>query len=397
MKIVNGVFILIFVLFITIPILFLDRDSPVSNLERRVLAQFPSVKTDDKFDVKLISTLPRQIDAYVNDRFAFRSNFISFIKRVDFFILRKSHDDRLLVGKDNWLFYIHKSLGDEFANFKKSNLFTPEEMRIFIESFALVNETCERNNIKFYFLIVPTTSSVYPEKYPFPRPQGISRVEQIVMALPADLRQKVIFPLDYFMLKKKDHPQPLYYNNGLHWNKLGAFYAFDLLSKRIRMDFPNIHEMQFRFAPYMDPGEDNYAMLWWGIKEFGKFTELLKVEPVNGWDAHYYYLQLDSVVENEYNTVIGYASKKGKYGIITENRNKNLPTALIMRDSYFVDLEPFTSSIFSRAEYIWTQPEKRTVKYLDRLADKPDIFIWEIAERGLEAIPMVEPGIFPWD
>jgi hypothetical protein len=147
----------------------------------------------------------------------------------------------------------------------------------------------------------------------------------------------------------------------------------------------------------MDNDEDNYAMLWWGIKEFGGFMELLNVEPVNGWEKHYIYARREDVQENEFNTVIGYTSKKGKYGIITENRDKTLPTALVMRDSYFVDLEPFTSTIFSRAEYVWTQPEQRTMKYLEQMPKKPDVLIWEIAERGLEAIPLAGPGIFPWD
>jgi hypothetical protein len=68
-----------------------------------------------------------------------------------------------------------------------------------------------------------------------------------------------------------------------------------------------------------------------------------------------------------------------------------------MRDSYFTDLEPFTSAIFSQAEYIWTQPEKRSLVYLAGLPRQPDIFIWEIAERGLEAVPPADLYFFPHD
>jgi hypothetical protein len=397
MKTANVIFACVFIACITLPLVCIDQKTIVSNLERRLLASKPAITVDGKRDINSLISLPRQIDAYITDRFGWRSGVISGIKRVDFFALGRSHDDRLLVGKDRWLFYIHKSLGDEFANFKKSNLFTENEMDMFRQSLSLVNDVCERNNIVFIFLIVPTTSSVYPEQYPFPRPPGISRVEQVMAALPENLRQKVVFPLDYLVLKKKNHTQPLYYNNGLHWNKLGAYYAFDLLYKKLKMNFPGLPETTFKFVPYMDSGEDNYAMLWWGIREFGGFMELLNVEPVNGWESHYIYRERTDVQENEFNTVIGYTSKKGKYGIVTENRNKSLPTALVMRDSYFVDLEPFTSTIFSRAEYVWTQPERRTVQYLERMAQKPDVFIWEIAERALEAIPMAGPGIFPWD
>jgi hypothetical protein len=88
---------------------------------------------------------------------------------------------------------------------------------------------------------------------------------------------------------------------------------------------------------------------------------------------------------------------RGKFGIVTENRDSTLPTAVVIRDSYFVPLEPFTSSLFSQAEYIWTQPEKRTIEYLATLPQNPDVFIWEIGERGLQAIPMAPPGYFPYD
>jgi hypothetical protein len=392
-----GIFICVFLAAITVPILFLERKATISMLERRVLASPPSLLVEGKVNLKLLDTLPRQIDAYVSDRFAFRNRLMTFTTMVNFFVLGKSHDKKLLVGKDRWLFYIDKSLGDEFANFKKSNLFDETQMQAFLKQVQLTNDFCERNNITFIFLIVPTTSSVYPEKYPFPRPEGMSRADQVLAALPENIRLKTIWPLDYFLAKKDAYPSPMYYNNGLHWNKLGAYYAYELLHQKLKTRFPNIPEIKFKFTPYIDPGEDNYTILWWGIKKFGRFLALLNVEPVEGWEHYYSYVKCDSVEDNEFNTVVGYASKKGKYGIITKNRNPGLPTAVIMRDSYFVDLEPFTSSMFSWADYIWTQPEKRSIAYLESMPQKPDVFIWEIAERGLEAIPMAESGTFPYD
>jgi len=288
-------------------------------------------------------------------------------------------------------------LGDEFANFKKTNLYDETQMRKFLEQITMVNDVCEQNNIQFIFLIPPTTSSVYPEMYPFPRPQGMALVDQIMAALPENIRGKTIFPLNYFFEVKDKLPPPLYYNNGLHWTKLGAYYTYELLYQKLKADFPNLPEIKFRFSPYIDPGEDNYALLWWGIRKFGRSLVMMNVEPTDGWGSHYKYVVCENVQENIYNTVIGINSKKGKYGIITENKDQSLPTALVVRDSYFVDLEPFVSSMFSSVEYVWTQPEKRTMHYLANLPEKPDVFIWEIAERGLEAIPMMPLGEFPGD
>ncbi|MDR2702701.1 MAG: hypothetical protein LBB72_09745 [Spirochaetaceae bacterium] len=397
MKVVRILYIFLFIAGITIPLLLLDRKSPVSMLERRVLPKPPRILANGKFDAKLLETLPRQIDGYITDRFAFRSKMITFIKTVDFFVLGRSHDHKLLVGKDRWLFYIDKTLGDEFGNFKKTNLYDSTQMQAFLRQLSLVNDACEKNNVQFVFLIVPTTSTVYPEMVPYPRPKGISRIDQILAALPKSIREKTIFPLDYFLEKKQESPFPLYYNNGLHWTKLSCYYAYELLNKKLKPAFPNLPEIQFRFSPYVDPGEDNYARLWWGIEKFGRSLVMMNVEPVGGWEKHYKYVVCENVQENIYNTVTGANAKKGKYGIITENKDQSLPTALIMRDSYFVDLEPFISSMFSKAEYVWTQPEKRNIQYLIDMPVKPDVFIWEFAERALEAIPQARPGEFPWD
>ncbi|MCL2127912.1 MAG: hypothetical protein FWH38_06620 [Treponema sp.] len=397
MKTARFALTVLFLVIITVPLLLIDRKTPFSMLERRFLAKPPTVFSEGKFNVKLAAALPAQVDAYVNDRFAFRSKIITFMKVVDFIVLGRSHDHKLLVGKDRWLFYIDKTLGDEHANFKKSNLFNASQMSRFMESLALVNNVCEENNVQFIFLIVPATSTVYPEMYPYPRPEGMSRTDQILAAMPDSVREKTIFPLDYFLEKKEERPLPLYYNNGLHWTKLACYYAFELIYEKLLPDFPNLPEIKFKFSPYIDPGEDNYARLWWGLEKFGRSLVMMNVEPLDGWESHYKYTVCDSVEEGFYNTVVGLNSRKGKYGIVTENKDKSLPTALVMRDSYFVDLEPFTSLLFSTAEYVWTQPEKRTIQYLIDAPEKPDVFIWEFGERALEAIPMYKPGFFPHD
>ncbi|GHV31969.1 hypothetical protein AGMMS4952_21550 [Spirochaetia bacterium] len=330
MKILNTVFVLLLLAFITIPLVLLDTKTTASMLERRMLAGTPTgIFVNGTLDKQRLELLPREIDAYISDRFAGRSRIIRLMNKFNFLVLHKSHDKKILVGKDNWLFYIDKSLGDEFANFNKTNLFTMPKQQNFLENLTLINETCEKNNIKFIFLIAPTTSSVYPEKYPFPRPKGMSLADQLLAIMPENLREKTIFPLDYLISKKGEHTQPLYYNNGLHWNKLGIYYTYELLFEKLKADFPNIPEIPFKFTPYTDKGEDNYTMLWWGMKQFGDFLELMNVEPSDGWDSRYSYVTLKSTPENEFNTMIGYASKKGKLGITTENKDKNLPTALI--------------------------------------------------------------------
>lgn len=396
MKTVQVIFAALFLLIITTPLVLLDRNSEFSMLERRWLAQPPKITANGTVDAKLLETLPRQIDAYIIDRFGGRSLAIFCMNNINFLALGKSHDSRLLVGRDRWLFYIDTAIGDEFANFNKSNLYTESELAIFLDSFTQISDYCNGNNIKFIFLIIPDKPSLYPEKYPFPRPKGIALVEQILNALPENQGEKIIFPLDYFLSKKKESPHLLYFNNGLHWTKLGAYHAYELLYENLKADFPGLPTLQFSFTPYRDTGEDNYA-LWWGIQKFSDFLILLNVAPIDGWGNHYSYVLSNDIPITEYSRPESIAAMKGKFGMLTKNKDNSLPTALIMRDSYFVTLEPFISSIFSEVEYVWTQPEKRNLRYLMNLSEKPDVFIWEIGERGLKGIPLMPPGVLPYD
>ncbi|GHV88652.1 hypothetical protein AGMMS50267_10120 [Spirochaetia bacterium] len=395
MKTARGVFIVLFLAAITIPVVFIDRTSVISMLERRMLANPPRVHNGGKLDIKLLEMLPKQIDTYITDRFAGRSRLIYFMNHVNYFILQKSHDNRLLVGKDRWLFYIDKGIGDEFANYYKTNLFNSEQMENFLWTLGLTTAFCRENGIKFVFLIVPDKCSVYPEKYLSPRPEGPSLADQVMNAMPQDWRENIIFPRDYFISKKDEHAQPLYFNNGLHWTKLGVFYAYGLLYDKLKPAFPNLPEIELQFTPYMDTGEDNYA-LWWGIRKFSPVMELLDVKPVDGWEGHYRYIKSENV-PLQYNRKESVDAMRGKYGMITENVDQSLPTAVVIRDSYFVALEPFTSSLFSKTEYIWTEPEKRSVDYLAQMPEKPDVLIWEIGERGLQAIPLMPRGHYPTD
>jgi hypothetical protein len=394
-KTVRFVFVFLFLAVITVPLVFIDTKSIVSMLERRVLPNPPTVYANGKLNLKLLELLPRQIDTYVTDRFAGRSLAVFLTNHVNFFVLRKSHDNRLLVGKDRWLFYIDKGIGDEFANFAKTNLFNDEQVNRFLWTFGLTNNFCNENGIKFLFLIVPDKPSVYPEKYPFPRPEGPSLVDQLMAAMPEDWRENIIFPQDYFISKKGEHTQPLYFNNGLHWTKLGVYYTYGLLYDKLKPDFPNLPKIEFKFTPYMDTGEDNYA-LWWGIKKFSPVMELLNVEPVDGWEGRYTYIKSVNV-PLRFNRQESVDAMRGKFGMITENVDSSLPTAVVVRDSYFVALEPYTSSIFSKVEYIWTEPEKRSIEYLASLPEKPDVLIWEIGERGLQGIPELPAGHYPTD
>ena len=367
MKKSNTIFAVIFVLIILLPFLFMDHKTEVSKKENRNLSTFPRILTNDgRIDSEHINKFPRLADSYINDRFGFRNTFISLANTVQ--KTSKIINNSVVIGKNEWLFYVRPTDGNNIPDFFKLNLFTETELNQFITSIDRRRQWCENNNIKFIFLIAPNKHNVYPEYYPFERPKGITRTEQIIAALPEHLKDTVIYPLDS-LLQHKGGQTPLYFETDTHWNMAGAYFAYEILLNRMQQTFSqtNFPKIDFVTEISYDTSGDIVPRL--GFSSYGKRT-IPKMRPVEGWEQSYRY------TKNEGLTGIG--------GIIIENTNPSLPRAIIFRDSFFYALEPFTSTLFSSAEYHWRWFTEQDTQAI--LQNKPDIIIWEVVERSTAAI-----------
>jgi hypothetical protein len=381
MKILRIIFIFLFIGIIIAPLILIDKKSTISEAERRTLASIPHVSlvADGKLNVKSIMKLPGYIDKYLNDRFGFRDQYITMMNNFSYYVLQNKHNDDVLMGKDDWLFYINKRNGDNLSDFLKQNLLTAKQLQTIIDKIVEIDYFCDSHGIRFLLLIAPEKHSIYPEKYPFPRPEGNTQADQVVNALPEYLRGKVIYPRDYLVLKKPEHKQPLYYPNGTHWNELGAYYVYQLLYNILKPDFPNIPDIEYKYSIYQDTGEDSIAYLSLKEKDTNP-AELLKIEPFDGWESHYSYIKKTEKRTAE-ETATRADIEPGRFSSSTLNLDSSLPKALVFRDSFFMTLESFTSCIFSSAEYVWDEGSKKNYNYI--LSQEPDVFIWEIGERGL--------------
>ncbi|GHT51027.1 hypothetical protein FACS1894102_6820 [Spirochaetia bacterium] len=183
--------------------------------------------------------------------------------------------------------------------------------------------------------------------------------------LPDNLKEIVIYPRDYLISKKA--LMPIYFEIDTHWNMLGASYVADLLFEKIKKDFPNTLFPEIEYI--MDVNYDSFGDIvpMSGFTSYGK-TTIPDIHPKDGWSSYYTY------IKNE-----------GINGVIVENKNQTLPKAIIFRDSFFSALEPFTSTMFSSAEYNWRWFSESEKEYI--LQNKPDIIIWEVVERTISGIP----------
>jgi hypothetical protein len=361
MKKGNFLFVLSFLSIISLPLVFIDRKSIVSEKENRVLATFPTLLVNDRLID--IETIPQIFDNYINDRFGFRNAILSLANI--FNKTARTINGNVVIGKDDWLFYSRPDDGNNINDFLKLNLFTDAEINKFIENIEKRFEWCNRNNIKFIFLIAPNKHNVYPEYYPFDRPEGITRTEQIMGVLPDHLKEIVIYPLDY-IIQNKTGDMPLYFETDTHWNMAGAHRVFDLLFNRFKQMFPGTEFPEIKFITNISYDSFGDIVPMSGFTSYGKRT-IPTVYPMVGWESFYQY------IKNE-----------GRNGVIIENNRRSLPKAIVFCDSFFNILEPFTSSIFSSVEYNWRWFAESEKDYI--LKNKPDIIIWELVERNITGI-----------
>jgi hypothetical protein len=164
MKKLNALFIGCFLLIISLPFIFMDNKSTVSEKENRTLAAFPNLLINDgKIGIENIRNIPNAFDLYINDRFGFRNSLISLANNLN----KTTINGYVVIGKDDWLFYSNPDgEGNNISDFFKLNLFTDAEIHQFIEAIDKRFKWCNENNIKFIFLIAPNKHNVYPEYYP---------------------------------------------------------------------------------------------------------------------------------------------------------------------------------------------------------------------------------------
>lgn len=350
------IFIIIVLGIFFIPILKFNKNSTVSEEENRNLAVLPIFIKEYKINRKFFI----DCDSYFEDRFGYRRELISLNNNLNK-LIRKNNilvSSKAIQGKNGWFFYRAERNHEDFY---KINLWDEKECSDFKDKIERISNWCDVQGIPYIFLICPNKHSVYEEYYPFDRPEGITRADQISKIF-TELNVPYIFPRDFLISKKTEYDFPLYYETDTHWNSQGAYLAFTLLKKEIESFFPYTEFPQIEYEVKIEYSMTTGAILPMLSVTRSKCT-LPRLSPAKHKDSDFY----------------TYVKNAGRKGVYTKSGDERLPRALIFRDSFFTALEPFVSPLFSEAEYHWKQFSEEDKSYV--LQYKPDIIIFEAVER----------------
>ena len=363
------IFACVFFALLIVPSLNTNKDN-VSLSENRMLAVYDPLIREGKIN----NSFGKNFDLWFNDRFFGRKEMIGLNKSIISFSNDKLENVKSFEGKNNWLFYKGEN---SIANYSNIHLFSEEELSYIANYLSSLQEWCEKNNKKFYFLICPDKNKIYGEFYPDYinkiNPDEKSRTNQLISFLNAKTKVKTIYPYSELIKHKSDHL--LYYMNDTHWNPFGAYIGYTELMKAVNENY-NMEVLDLKNMKII-----KVAGCWSG------YGDLMIKNGLFNYSKMVQYPELK--VDYEKKSMEGmekddeyYYTKKGKHSIF------------FFRDSFATDMRPYIANTFERS--FFRRRYQLNKQDLNFMKENFDIIVFEIVERSLPIFVYI-PLIFPED
>lgn len=360
---------LCFITIITVPMLsnYFGLTPGISDTEKRNLATKPDISFMDSSYKTFIS----DYENYVADNFGFRKRLIQLNNILKVKLLNTSPSDKVILGKDGWLFYNSEG---EIDDYRGVNLFSDTELKKIKSNLEERSKWLKKKGIKFYITVAPNKSTIYSEFLPsnIKKYNQNSRLDQLVSYLSTNSEVHIIDMRT--VLKEQKDKYIIYKKNDTHWNSMGAFIGYSEIAKVLKKDMviPELLDLEnFKIVTVQGGGDlgnmlsmndillDNYLTL---VPQFETSVKSVKVDASS-------YPNPSQLVVNE------------------NTSHSDAPKLLMFRDSFTSEMIPFLSEHFSRSVYVWDQYFNANL--IEK--EKPDVVIFEVVERNIETLLIDNP------
>lgn len=328
--------------------------------EQGQAASFPPLKLNRKY----LSVFPARFEEYYSKRFGFRDTLICWHNIIKVRWLKVSSSPNVLVGRNGWLFY-NAGKGPNTGG-----PFSPEQLARWQQVLEGRRDWLAERGIPYLFVIAPDKQTIYPEYLP----RGMScnpatlRHDQLLEHLRAhsdlailDLRGP---------LKEARASERIYYRTDSHWNKRGAYVAYQQIVSALKNRFPQLQPVpRSAFAPTTvdRPGGDLACMLSLSDQ---MHEEELALCPLARGSARETGEKLP--ITEKYRL-------PHMQPAAWESPQDNPVRALVIHDSFGLLLIPYLAEHFSRSVFLPTDVLDPVI--FER--EQPDIVIQEMVERKL--------------
>jgi len=193
------------------------------NLEKSSLAPFPSILKDNRLNLDYT----KEFDDYFSDQFPFRSFMISAYSGINEFLFKQSGNEKVIVGKDGFLFFA-ETLDDYF----KVNTLSRNDLLRLNTILGIQKNYLDGLGIRSYFMVAPNKASIYGEYMPayfnvIGNKSNLERISAMDKSMPfIDLKSEL-------MKYKEETGKLLYHLKDSHWNNLGAAVGYEAMMEKL--------------------------------------------------------------------------------------------------------------------------------------------------------------------
>lgn len=308
---------------------------PAGAAANEKVAEFPALKTEEGINKDFFADLQK----YVNDRFFLRQKLITLDRRLSN-ALGASGEDKVIAGKDGWLFF-----ADTLGDFTGTNPMSSRELFSAASNVALMDEYCRKTGREFTFIVAPNKNSLYGEFMP---DYGVTAKTSNVKTFHNLLQQLGVSYVDLFAAFGEVE-EPLYFAHDSHWNSKGAALGADLINAAFGV---STDYFGGDFSSAVPHEGDLYAMVFPGAQD-------PETDPVYGGELNF--------------TFTSKATQPDAITLQTEGTGSG--SLLCYRDSFGMLLFPYLADSFASAKF------SRAVSY--DLTGSKDYVAIELVERNL--------------
>lgn len=339
-----------------------------SEVEKRRLAMFPGLP----LSLDALLKFPRGFETFYNDHFGFRDPLVQLHNVLDV-RLGVSPTEKVLIGKDHWFFYANPMDGNEIADYRHLDPLTKDELAAWQANLEQRYHWLQSRGITYLFVIVPNKTTIYGEYLPDTINQvaGQSHADQFIAFMSTHTAAPIL-DLRPVLLAAKGSGPLLYDKTGTHWNAWGANIAQHAIATTLAAKMPTIRPVLYAAADFHEQ---------WGAAD-NDLTRMMAVG--NTFDQPSPALTVTlracerQVVENLADQPLSEAPFQTTCPVADGS------DALIFRDSATIALQPYLSTYFRRATYVWIdRPDMASLQaYVEAM--RPQVVIEERGERHLK-------------
>lgn len=329
--------------------------------EKRNLAIKPT------FSYKNIDGYPSSFESYFNDNFGFRNALISTGGILKAKIFNTSPRlDKVVVGKNNWLFYWENASRNSFYNLQP---FKENDLGHFGKMLMKVKNKASEIDAIFVVSIYPNKHNIYLEYLPALVSEGINENGNRKKQLELFLKKEQIPFISHENLNSyKNTYRQLYYKNDSHWNTVGALVAYQNLIRGIKNYQQDLKD-PLALNDFNLKVKENYYS--------GDLLDIMGIDNTNGYFNDVEVELTPKLKENER----GPMSIDSKNARVFRNANsKSELTLLIYGDSFNLELLKLIPINFKKVIFV------RGYKINTELIDyyEPNVILYGIVQRNLE-------------